>query len=63
MSFIKGALKVAKGVVNIAQGSAKYDGMPHYCKKCGYSHVGACPDSAEKGMEQLKEGFKEIKSK
>ena len=60
MSFIKGALKVAKGVVNIAMGSAKYDGAPRYCGKCGYPHIGACPDSGEKGMVQLKEGLKEI---
>lgn len=42
MSFIKGALKVVKGVVNIAKGSAKYDGAPQYCKKCDGVHIGAC---------------------
>lgn len=55
MSFIKGALKVAKGMANIAKGSAKYDGAPQYCKKCGGVHVDACPKYKDEREELLKE--------
>lgn len=57
MSFIKGAVKIAKGVVNIAKGSGTYDGVPQHCKKCGGVHVGACPEYRDEGEMVIKEYF------
>ncbi len=55
MSFIKGAVKIARGLFYIGVGSGKYDGAPRYCKKCGGVHVGTCPEYKDEGEELLKE--------
>ena len=60
MSFIKGAVKIAKGLYYKSIGEAHTDGTPIYCSKCKCFHQGICPEYRKEGIVLIKEGLEEM---
>lgn len=62
MRFIKGAVKIAKGLYYKSIGEAHTDGAPIYCNKCKCFHQGICPEYRKEGDVLIKEGIEEVKN-